>query len=326
MSFHKTKQAILGLMAFSIALFLLPSLAHAFGPSKPTPPAYTLPNPLRYVIVRPFKGVAAIQTPNQVTTSMANVQQSLDQDLQTVVSDASTHLSYSNGNDLNQQDPCGTHLEIWPSVNAFEMDDMTINVQFGFNSTGTIVAGTPDATASDTISLGNITLAFGLYECDNSNTGNCSSLLSTSANQTVVGNNFQGKVTLGDLSAGVNILNNADLNNAITAIITNGISQMVGSSAMAQVPWETTVAAVNGNQVTFLAGAQSDIAENQYFTVYAQSSSSSECGVYQALACIYAQQVNDPSSVGVVYQTLDESTAIAPGDVVEVGSPSCAPN
>lgn len=328
MSFYPKNQVIAGLMAFSALLVLAPTQASAFGGGQPTPAKYALPNPLRYVVVRPFAGVAAIESPNQVTTTLTDVQDSLNSDLQTVVSAAGTHLSYQTG-DVSALDPCGTHLEIWPAVTAFEMNDLTANIQFGFNSTGTINVGAPSATASDTISVGNITLVFGLYQCDNANTGNCTSLLSTQANQVVLGNNFQFNVTWSQLGVSGNILSNADLNNALVKIMQSGVSQISTSTAMAKVPWSVVVASVDKSTgaITFLGGETDDLALNQYFTVYATTSSSSQCGVYQALACIYTTEVDGPSSIGAVYKTLQagQNNSIVPGDVVEVGSTSCTP-
>ena len=149
--------------------------AFAMGGSKPTnPPPYTLPNPLRYVVVRPIQNVAGFETPNQVTTTVAQAQVALSSILDGVVNNAG--LSVIQGTDVATLDPCGSHLELWPAVTDFTLDDTTINVQFGFNSSGTINVGQPQATASDTLTFGSVKFEFTLYQCDNAADGQCTSV------------------------------------------------------------------------------------------------------------------------------------------------------
>jgi hypothetical protein len=224
-------------------------------------------------------------------------------------------------------------LEIWPQVLAFELDGLDASFSFGFNSTGTINVGQPSATGTDTVRLGNVEFGLFVYLCDNSSSGSCTSLLSTTANQTVLSNDFSFKVTWSSLSAGGDIFNKTDLGTAVEQILTQGVNQLIASSQMVSVPWTTSVAAVNttsaGTSITMAAGETSGILLNQYFTVYSPipGTSNGSCGVLQALACVSTSEVDGPSSIASVYKTLQAgvSQSIQVGDTVQVGASSCAP-
>ncbi len=311
---------------FLAAWIALPS-ALAFGPGKPTPPPYTLPNPLRYVIVRPIQNVNAFETPNQVKTTVDQAQTALSAILDGVTTNSG--LSVIQDGDVPSLDPCGQHLELWPAVTDFTLDDTSINVQFGFNSSGTISVGQPTATATDTITLGSVKFEFTLYECDNAPDGSCTSLVASTADQTVVGNNFNFKVTWSQFTVPGSIISKSNLSNAVQSIMTSGLSTLMNSPQMATVPWSTTVLSANTDgSYTIFAGENSNIKLNQYFTIYQKTNATSQCGVTQALACAFTSEVDNSSSIVKVYLTLSQGQGIpiVAGDIVEVGSTSCAPS
>ena len=326
MSVSSKRSGIFGLSV--LAMISTAQCAFAMGQAKPTnPPPYTLPNPLRYVVVRPIQNVNGFETPNQVTTTVDQAQTALSAILDGVVNNAG--LSVIQGTQISSLDPCGKHLELWPAVTDFTLNDTTINLQFGFNSSGTINVGQPQATATDTVTLGSVKFEFTLYECDNNPNGSCTSVgESTSADQTVVGNNFNFKVTWSQFTVPGSIISQSNLSNAVQSIMTAGVSALVSSPQMAQVPWSTTVIAVNSDgSYTIFAGENQNVKANQYFTIYANVNGSSQCGVTQALACAYTSEVDNNSSIVKVYQTLSQGQGvpIQVGDVVDVGSTSCTP-
>ena len=174
MKMRSNLEVFAGLFLLTATISPLQS-AFAMGGSKPpSPPPYTLPNPLRYVVVRPIQNVSGFETPNQVTTSVAQAQTALSAILDGVATNAG--LSVIQGTDVGSLDPCGKHLELWPAVTDFTLDDTTINLQFGFNSSGSINVGQPQATAQDTLTFGSVKFEFTLYECDNAADGSCTSL------------------------------------------------------------------------------------------------------------------------------------------------------
>jgi hypothetical protein len=120
---------------------LLPLIVCLTSAKASNPPPFTLPDPLRYVVVRPIQNLSAFQTPNQVTTTADQTQAAFSAILDEVTTNAK--LSVIQGTDVNSFDPCGKHLELWPAITDFTLDDTTINVQFGFNSTGTIKSDSP---------------------------------------------------------------------------------------------------------------------------------------------------------------------------------------
>jgi hypothetical protein len=313
-------------------MLLSASSAWAMGSAQPSNPApspspYSLPNPLRYVVVRPIQNVNQFETPNQVTTTINQAQSSLSAILDGVVNNSG--LSVIQGSDVASLDPCGSHLELWPAVTDFTLDDTTINVQFGFNSSGTINVGQPTVTANDTLTIGSVKMEFTLYECDNNPNGSCTSVgPSTDADQSVLGNSFSFSVNWSLFTVPGSILSQANLSNALQQIMMAGMKQLVSSPQMTQVPWSTTVVSVNSDgSYTIFAGENANIKTNQYFTIYAKSNASGQCGVIQALACAYTSEVDNTTSVVKVYDTLSQGqgVAIQVGDVVDVGSTSCAP-
>lgn len=322
------QQVFAAVMVFA-ASFLSGNPAYAFGGSKPTnPPPYTLPNPLRYVVVRPIQNVDGFETPNQVTTTVDQAQTALSAILAGATTNAG--LSVIQGSDVASLDPCGKHLELWPAVTDFTLDDTTINVQFGFNSVaGSINVGQPQVTAADTVTLGSVKFEFTLYECDNAPNGSCTSLVASDADQTVLGNNFNFSVTWSMFTIPGSIITKSNLSNAVQSIMASGVSKLVASPQMATlVPWSTTVLSVNSDgSYTIFAGENAKIQTNQYFTIYSTANATSQCGVNQALACAYTSEVDNTTSVLKVYQTLSQGQGvpIAVGDVVDVGSTSCTP-
>lgn len=302
--------------------------AQAMGPKPPSSggPSYTLPNPVRHVIVRSFQNVHAFETPNQVVTTMQDAQNQLGNILNEVVTQSGLSVVQPGG--MGDMDPCGTHLELAPAVTDFTMDAVTANIQFGFNSLGTIDISKPTVTAQDTVHLGSIRFVLSLYECGNNPGSDCQSLISKDASQTVLGNDFKIQVTYQTLGASGDIFTKTDLGNAVGKILTSGMKKIVSSSAMAQVPWSAKVVAVGSDgSITMTAGANSGIKGGQYFTVYARSEGGNSCGIFEALDCVATTEIDGPSSVASVYRKLSAgaSRPIEVGDVVYVGAPSCAP-
>ena len=76
---NKRLEVFAGLLVVAASLSPVSS-AFAMGGSKPTQPPYTLPNPLRYVVVRPIQNVAGFEAPNQVTTSVSDAQDCIERD------------------------------------------------------------------------------------------------------------------------------------------------------------------------------------------------------------------------------------------------------
>lgn len=300
--------------------------AFAFGGGKPTPPPYTLPNPLRYVVVRPIQNISGFVTPNQVKTPTDQVQAAFSAILDGVTTNAK--LSVIQGSDVDNFDPCGKHLELWPAITDFTLNDTTINVQFGFNSSGAINVGLPQVTASDVLTFGSVKMQFTLYECDNSPDGSCTSLVASDADQTILGNNFSFNVAWSNYTVPGSILSQSNLSNAVQAIMTQAMGKLVSSPQMATVPWSTTILTSNTDgSYTIYAGQNENIGLNQYFTIYERQNATSACGVYHALACAFSSEVDNTSSVVKVYKTLSQGSEvpIVPGDVVQIGSTSCVP-
>jgi hypothetical protein len=326
MGFRSKQLLVTGMIQFSAIILLSPVVAHAFGPAKPPAPSYTLPNPVRGVIVRPFSGVSAFETPNQVTTTLNDAITILTEDAMTAAS-ATGLLSVVQGG-ISDLDPCGSHLEIWPSVTDFELDSMSIDVKFGFNSTGTINVGQPQVSAEDTVSLGNVGFSLLMYECDNATSKNCSSIpgVESTVNQSVLSNEGKFNLTWSAITASGDIFNKSDLGKDVQSMLDKAANSLVAVPAMAQVPWQTLVESVDSRgNITMLAGADEKIAANQYFTVY--SGSTSSCSAIEALACIATTQVDGPTSIAKVYRTLVDGAnrPIQAGDIVQVGDPACAP-
>lgn len=305
---------------------LCPLTVLAMGKPKPKPPLYTSPNPLRYVIIRPIQNLNAFATPNQVVTSANQIQTAFTAILDGVTTSAG--LSVIHGNDIGNLGPCGQHLELWPAVTDFTLNDTSVNVAFGFNSVGSINVGQPQVNASDRVTFGSVKMEFTLYECDNSDDGTCTSLVASDADQTVLGNNFSFNVVWSQFSVPGSILTQSDLSNAVQSIMAHGLKKLMNNPQMATVPWSTTILSANPDGTyTIFAGENTNLKLKQYFTISTRLNSSSQCGVAQALACGYTSEVNNQTSVLTIYRTLSQGQGvpILAGDIVEVGSSSCAP-
>jgi hypothetical protein len=319
------KELLVGLVTLAASFSPLEP-AFAMSSSKPAAPPYTLPNPKRYVIVRPIQNVNGFETPNQVTTTLDQAQTELSAILAGVATNAG--FSVIQDNQVASLDPCGQHLELWPAVTDFTLDDTTINLQFGFNSGGTLKVGSPQVSASDSVTFGSVKLEFTLYQCDNAVNGSCTSLVASEADQTVLGNNFSFSVTWSAFTVPGSILSQTNVSNALQSIMLSGVNQLMSSPQMANVPWSTTVLSVNSDgSYTIFAGQNANLATNQYFTIYSKANATSQCGVSQAIACAYTSEVDNSTSVVKVYQSLSQGNGvpIAVGDIVDVGASSCAP-
>jgi len=316
----------LRLMASSIVLALVP-VSSALAMGKPKPP-YTLPNPLRYVVVRPIQDLSGFETPNQVSTTQDQTQTAFSAILDGVATNSG--LSVIQGSDVSNLDPCGQHLELWPTVTDFTVDDLTAGIQFGFNSGGPIVvSGTPQLSLSDTLTLGSVKIEFILYQCDNATNGVCTSLAASSADQTTLGNNFSFNISWSQFVVGGSFLSQTDLSNAVQSIMVGGLTKLINSPQYLAVPWVTSVLSVNADgSYTIFAGENAGIQLNQYFTISAIPVSGGQCGVAQSLACAYSSEVDNNTSVLKIYQTLSQGVGvpIVAGDIVEVGSVSCKPS
>lgn len=309
----------------TILALSLVSSALAMGKAKPP---YTLPNPLRYVVVRPIQDLSGFETPNQVSTTQDQTQTAFSAILDGVATNSG--LSVIQGSDIGKLDPCGQHLELWPTVTDFTLNDVTAGIQFGFSSGVPIVInGAPHLGLSDTLTVGNVKMEFILYQCDNAANGICTSLAASSADQTTLGNNFSFSVSWEVFTGGGSFLSQTDLSNAIQSIMVSGLNKLVKSPQYLAVPWSTTILSANADgSFTIFAGENTDIQLNQYFTISAIPNSGGQCGVAQSLACAYSSEVDNSTSVLQVYQTLSQGVGIPiiAGDIVEVGSVSCKPS
>jgi hypothetical protein len=302
------------------------------GKSAPTPaptttaaPTPTVPNPLRYVVVRDFTGVAPLEAPNGVTTAIADALPILKSSL----------VAALNGNsELRDQETggapiegCGNHLELWPSVTEFEMGSTELDISFGYNQ-GTILAidpTLPKATATDTLKIGHIQFIFTLYSCPNSGSGSCQSLgISSSPTQTVLGNNLQLEVDWDALTGKLGLLSSADLISAVDKIMANGVQQIAANPLVSSLPWQASVVAVDAGGFYFGAGTDQNLKPTDYFTVYAPISSVSVCNLYQGIGCaspVSSQVLND-TTYAQIFKSLGSGQKPQPGDVVMVGEQS----
>ena len=85
------------------------------------------------MIVRPIQNVDAFETPNQVTTTVAQAQTALSAILDGVTKNSG--LSVIQDGDVPSLDPV-EHLELWPAVTDFTLDDTTINRSIRFQQLG----------------------------------------------------------------------------------------------------------------------------------------------------------------------------------------------
>ena len=172
-------------------------------------------------------------------------------------------------------------------------------------------------------------MEFTLYQCDNAPSGSCTSLVASTADQTVLGNNFSFNVSWAQFNIPGSILSQTNLSNAVQTIMAAGMNQLVTSPQFSTVPWSTTVLSVNSDgSYTIFGGENSNLGLNQYFTINSTLNASSQCGVSQALACAYSSEVDNTTSVLKIYKTLTQGQGvpIVVGDVIEIGSTSCAPS
>jgi hypothetical protein len=279
------------------------------APSSPVAaasPSPTVPNPVRYVVIRDFAGVAPLEAPNGVTTSVADALPVLKSSLVAALN-ANSELrdQETSGSPL---EGCGTHLEIQPSVTEFEMGSTQLNVSFGYNQ-GTVLAvdpTLPKATATDTLKVGHVQFTFTLYECPNSGTGECQSTgISSQATQTVLGNNLQLTVDWDALTGTLGLLSDADLITDIDKIMANGVQQIAANSLVSTLPWQAPVIALGNDDFIIGAGVDQNIKSTDYFTVYsvANSSSVSVCNVYEGYGCaspLSDEVLNDQSTLQII--------------------------
>jgi len=278
------------------------------GKSAPTPAPSTtaqtptVPNPIRYVVIRDFTGVAPLEAPNGVTTAVADALPVLKASLVAALGNSQLRDQETQGAPL---EGCGSHLELWPAVTEFEMGSTELDISFGYNQ-GTVLAidpTLPKATATDTLKIGHIQFTFNLWECPNSGTGPCTSTgISSQPTQTVLGNNLQLEVDWDALTGKLGLLSSADLITAIDKIMANGVQQIAANAQLSTLPWQVPVIALNASDFIIGAGGDQGIKSTDYFTVYSQLSSVSVCGGVEGYACanvVSSLVANDQSTLSI---------------------------
>jgi hypothetical protein len=323
MSMNKTKMILAGPMV----LILSASSAHAFGKKAPTTPvntgpSYTVANPGRSVLIRPFAGVAAFTGPGGVQNSALDLQAALESALAVAMGANSSLIAAAPGSTFSG---CARHLELLPTVIDFEMQD-SLDFTFGFGN-GVAVPVTPiQASASDTFTISNLTVGFELFSCPSNpaDTSPCvDAMPGVSVDKKVLGNNLTFTVGSGAISAGGTIITNTPLMNSLETVFASAFQTFETEIPVAGLPWYAAVSDVEANgDIVFDEGSSDKIKPTDFFAVYSMSGASDECHAEVPVACIapLSTGVGLPSTTASVFLKLEGTGQPQVGDVVEVAN------
>jgi hypothetical protein len=312
-----------------LVVALSASSAHAFGkkaPSTPvsTAPKYTIANPGRSVLIRPFAGVAAFTSPGGVSNSALDVQSALESALAVAMGTNSSLIAAAPGSTFSG---CARHLDLLPTVIDFEMQD-SLGFTFGFGS-GVAVPVTPiQAGATDTFTINNLEIGLEVFSCPSNpaDTTPCvDAMPGVSIDKKVLGNNLTFTIGSGAITAGGTIITNTPLMTALQTVFTSGFQTFEAEIPSAGLPWYAAVSDIESNgDIVFDEGSADKIKSTDFFTVYSMSGASDECHAVVPVACIapLSTGVGVPSTVTSSFLSLESGQSVQVGDVVEVGNAS----
>jgi hypothetical protein len=318
-----TKMILIGLTGMALST----SPAHAFGKKAPTTPVatgptYTIANPGRAVLIRPFAGVAAFTSPGGITNSALDVQSALQSALAVAMGSNSSLIAAAPGSTFSG---CARHLELLPTVIDFEMQD-SLDFTFGFGN-GVAVPVTPiQAGATDTFTITNLTVGFELFSCPSNpaDTSPCvDAIPGVSVDKKVLGNNLTFTIGSGAITAGGTIITNTPLMTSLEAVFASAFQSFETEIPTAGLPWYAAVSSIESNgDIVFDAGSADKIKPTDFFTIYSMSGASDECHAEVPVACVapLATGVGGPSTVAASFLNLENGQSVQVGDVVEVGN------
>ena len=308
------------LTAFSVVMFTALPSAHAAARKKPgttTPTAQaTGTSPFQVPVpIRPAK-IAAVGTLPFTLPNGSRVD--LTTDLAAMINTSTTNTNVLAPTTGSQPDQCNSWVELRTAVSTLDLNVAQIGLKFGYSMAQgetTVVTG---ANGNVKVNIGLIAMDFAVYQCTNQG---CTSVAATTANHTTTGTEVSLEIDFGQITTGPSLVNNTPLGNIIRKIMDKGMSQLAASPAVNRLGWRSKVREFDPNSgaLVFDQGAQSRIALDQGFEVYAVTPSTGICDVYKAVAYAHTTQVNTISSTAQVDQMLD-SRGIKEGDIVMIRS------
>ena len=286
-----------------------------FAAGKPkvgstTASAINEPSPLNLVLLLDV-GTKAFSLPNGTAVDL---NADLKQILETAVTITPNFRTIADATTVST-DPCKSHLELKAAVTSVDLNVASVGVNFGYTPSG-VVSGVTTATGKVKVDIGLIGMDFSVRSCAG---GTCTSAIAITETHltSVVSGSFE--VDLGQIKTSADFVWKTSFNQILRKIMESAMSKVARSPYLDRLPWNAIITAITPQtgEITFDAGNESNLSNQQSFGVYQAIGSLGACPTYQNIAYAHTERVDVGSSAALIEQTF-EGASVKVGDEIRI--------
>ncbi len=291
------------LVLMSITLF-------AAGQKKLDVPLFHAPDPRRIVFVPPIEAGMLLLPGNVVADISIDVR-----DMLLAAISTKTHFDPS---DTIVEYEAGKHLELRASITDFSLSNDQMGLHLTMRPLGSLsqLVNFSTLTGSVKITIGQIMMAFSLWECVN---GSCVSTVASRASSHSLGSQLNFDVNFGMIQTGADFVHKTVLGNVLTKIMDRGMVALAADAIPLALPWQASLQSYDEvtGIVVFDAGNRAEIRVGDMFEIYRKNNdiACQKGCILELLALFHVLSVQMESSIGRL-DSLYSTKKPAPGDRV----------